>query len=167
MESISLNWWVIGSALVAILLAVGPTLLDLAFIISALVHRLGYLIWSSAGGANTPRRLRFAGAAVALCVAVAASGVIRWPSLPDKRSDAVSEAFDTYEQLWRDAALRTAEGLEDGTLQDEKATRDFFGSAGSAAREAAFRPLVTHENEVVLKDWTPEAHAKLLRGYVR
>lgn len=80
--------------------------------------------------------------------------------------DAVATAFDTYEQLWRDAAVKAADGLESGELSSDTETREFLSAANQAARKTAFQPIAKAE-DAALQDWSAEAHAKLLREYAR
>lgn len=83
---------------------------------------------------------------------------------PDPQTDIVSEAFDKYEQLWRDARQATAKALEDGVLSGAQETRDLEAAANVKAREASMRPLAEYEASSY-ENWDPAAHAKLLREY--
>ena len=83
---------------------------------------------------------------------------------PEPEDDIVSEAFDKYEQLWRDAAIKTAKALEEEVLWEAEESRDFNATANIEARKKALLPLAEKEEESYL-NWDPKAHAKLLREY--
>jgi len=95
--------------------------------------------------------------------------LLLWPGFqpdpdPQPQPDIVSEAFDKYEQLWRDARAKTAEALETGALSGAQETRDYEAEANRAAREASMLPLAEHEASSY-ENWDPAAHARLLREY--
>lgn len=81
--------------------------------------------------------------------------------------DIVHESFVTYEKLWRKHAADTAKKLESGDLKTDKSTWEFLAAGQEPARRIAFDALASEEQEYFKKagEWTPEAHAKLLRSY--
>ena len=83
-----------------------------------------------------------------------------------QKPDAVTEAFETYEILWRDGAAKAAEQLEAGKLQTSAATRDFLSKANQLARREAFQALADAEQSK-LEEWDAKTHAAILRGYQR
>lgn len=85
-------------------------------------------------------------------------------TLPEPPEDVVAAAFHRYEQLWREAAATAAEKLESGQLTTDRATRDWLSARGQLARRDAFATIAAQE-QAELRDWTPEAHAAILRSY--
>ena len=89
------------------------------------------------------------------------------PPGPPVTEDAVHASFVTYEKLWRKHSADTAVKLESGDLKTDKATWEFLAAGQEPARRIAFDDLASKEQAYFKKsgNWTPEAHAKLLRSY--
>lgn len=89
------------------------------------------------------------------------------PVPPKPPTDIVEKSFDTYEQLWRTHALKTADKLESGELKTDKDTWEFIAAGQEPARKVAFDEIAKKEQEYFEENggWTPELHAELLRGY--
>lgn len=91
-----------------------------------------------------------------------------WPATAVQQpKDAVSEAFDKYERMYREAALITAERLESGELDTEQESRDFRADANTHARKTAFTDIAKAEAALLQGRWTAEVEAEILRGYSR
>jgi len=86
---------------------------------------------------------------------------------PPVVGDIVHDSFVTYEKLWRKHSADTAVKLESGDLKTDKATWEFLAAGQEPARRIAFDDLASKEQAYFKKsgNWTPEAHAKLLRSY--
>ncbi len=97
-----------------------------------------------------------------------ASVSLLWPAdAIQQPKDAVSEAFDKYELLYREAALITAERLESGELTTERESRNFRADANTHARRTAFTGVAKAEAAILQGKWTAELEAEMLRGYVK
>jgi len=92
-------------------------------------------------------------------------GLLLFVPFRQQPADSVAEAFDKYEQIWRVAAVRAAEALDDGELTTDWETREFLSEANQAARRQAFEQLAIAEQELLGDEWTAEKHAAILRGY--
>ena len=88
--------------------------------------------------------------------------------VPGPSGDDVSQAFATYESLWRDAQGELANRLEAGQITSESAAAEWFAIANAEARKQSFTPLLESEAaEYGGEQWTAEKHAAAIRRYVR
>lgn len=87
----------------------------------------------------------------------------------DVSKDTATEAFDTYEQLWRLHQIKTADKIASGELKTEQEVWDFQAKGQEPARKLAFEKLAKHEADYFSQkgSWSKEAHEKLLRSYAK
>lgn len=91
------------------------------------------------------------------------------PVKPNPKADLVSEAFDTYENLWRKHAIDTADKIAAGDFKTEKAVWDYIAAAQAPARRVAFNDIAKSEADHFKTQggWSLKAHENLLRGYAK
>lgn len=91
------------------------------------------------------------------------------PSPPTPDVDLVAKSFNSYEELWRKHALKTAEKIESGELTTDTEVWEFLAAGQEPARKVAFDELARKEQEYFNKagGWSAELHGKLLRSYAK
>ena len=87
--------------------------------------------------------------------------------LPTQGSDAVTQAFDAYEQAWRQVEIETAAKIEAGEITTQAEVHRHLKAENERTRKDAFRPIAEAEQKVLGEEWTPEKHAMILRGYAK
>lgn len=81
-------------------------------------------------------------------------------------SDAVSNAFDQYETLWRAAQIEAAKKLESGEFTRSQQVTEYRALADGEAIKKTRQPLLDAEfADHGGEKWTAEKMAKYLRGY--
>lgn len=99
--------------------------------------------------------------------------ILLWPSGGDgpapgpDPSDMVSQAFDTYERLWRAHNATAAGKLRSGEITSDTEIHQFISAGQDPMRRIAFEPIAKAEQEALAGGWTPEKHAQILEGYSR
>ena len=81
--------------------------------------------------------------------------------------DAAGKAFAVYEKLWRKHIKDTADSLDAGNLDSEKAAGEFMAAGQAPARKIAFDEIAKAEQAYFVKNggWSAKKHAALLRSY--
>jgi len=84
-------------------------------------------------------------------------------------ADLASEAFETYERLWRIHQGKTADRLSTGELQTEQEVWEFQAAGQEPARKLAFEKLARAEADYFKSKggWSKESHESLLRSYAK
>jgi len=82
--------------------------------------------------------------------------------------DAVSQAWDEYEKLWRAVQVRCAEKLESGEFTTSQQVTQYRSLADGEAIKASRQEMLKAEfADHGGEGWTAEKAAKYLRGYAR
>lgn len=86
---------------------------------------------------------------------------------PTPKDEAVTQAFDVYETLWRKHNETAAEKISSGELKTEQEVWDFIAAGQAPARKVAFDAIAKFEQEYFDKNggWSLKNHEALLRSY--
>ena len=97
--------------------------------------------------------------------------ILLWPSGNDSPGpgpgDMVSEAFDTYEKLWRQHNATAAGKLRSAEITSDAEIHQFIAAGQEPMRRIAFEAIAKAEQESLAGGWTAEKHAGILEGYSR